>query len=282
MIKKVTAVLLVLLLAGSGLVWAVEGETTDPLSAGDPFYDSIISLLTAQFELSGEPVEQMLILNSLADQLVEAILAGADAVYLEELLAELENSEALIDQMLMLIAGLESGENDNPENSAADEEAENGAADAAGDLDQEDEALDEAIDAVMAGRETRGWRLREKVADESLPEHVRANAQRALDQMTRAMVWTQSGEEGPPPWAAAQVRERWEWSESGREGPPPWANRSTNHNGEIEDDNNENDDNGNENDDNGNEDDEDDGDDGRGPGRNGGKNSGNGKGNGGK
>lgn len=56
------------------------------------------------------------------------------------------------------------------------------------------------------GRIRRGWRLRQKVADESLPAHVRANAQKALNNMARAMehhAWAQSGEEGPPPWAKA-------------------------------------------------------------------------------
>ena len=35
---------------------------------------------------------------------------------------------------------------------------------------------------------------------------------------------SESGEEGPPPWAGGpKAEQRQQWSESGEEGPPPWA-----------------------------------------------------------
>ncbi|HHX87323.1 MAG TPA: hypothetical protein GX693_03975 [Firmicutes bacterium] len=60
-------------------------------------------------------------------------------------------------------------------------------------------------------KKERGWRLREKVADESLPEHVRNNAQNALNNMQRAEehhAWAQSNQGGPPPWSAAYEKQQ--------------------------------------------------------------------------
>jgi hypothetical protein len=37
--------------------------------------------------------------------------------------------------------------------------------------------------------------------------------------------------DGPPTWAPEHARERWEWSQTGQEGPPPWANGRNNSNG---------------------------------------------------
>ena len=221
MVKVAVVVLLVLALAGGGMVWAEDGDSTNSLVDGDPFYDSVISMLTAQYQLSIDPVEQAMILNSLADQITGAILAGADAAYLEELLSELENSEALIDEIMASLIGQEEGDpegeageeldNDtgtDPENDPeGDPEEEADGDDPEGEIGDEDETEDE-IDEIISGRERRGWRLREKVADESLPEHVRANARRALENQARAMehaAWSRLGLEGPPPWANARA-----------------------------------------------------------------------------
>ena len=52
----------------------------------------------------------------------------------------------------------------------------------------------------------------------------------APDHARERWKWSQSGEEGPPPWVSDHAAERKEWSESGEEGPPPWANGRGNRN----------------------------------------------------
>ena len=187
--KKIAALLLVLLLAGSSAVLALEEEPESTFAPGDTFYDAFIDLKTSQGELTGDLLEKALLLSELADQLVEAIMSETDINYLDELLQQLNLTEA--DIVELMAAYYEDGE---PEDGEPED----------GEPEEGEPEEGEPEDEVEFGCSQRGWRLREKVADESLPEHVRANAQKALDNQARARehhAWAKSGQQGPPPWA---------------------------------------------------------------------------------
>ena len=245
--KKIVAVLLVLLLAGSGAAMALDGQADGNLSPGDAFYDTIMGLKASQYGLAGSLLEQALLQNDLADQLVDAIMAEEDEEVVEELFEDLGKAEAAVDGIMSLLMEEDPVDDpaddpvddpaddpvddpaddpvddpaDDPVDDPADDPVDDPADDPVDDPGDDDEGDgDDEIDEIISGRERRGWRLREKVADETLPAHVRANAQKALDNMARAME--------KQAWKAALKAA---WAESEQEGPPPWANGKPNRNG---------------------------------------------------
>jgi hypothetical protein len=212
MVRKIAALLLVLLLAGSGAALALEGATGSTLSPGDAFYNAFLDLKTSQYELTEDLLEKALLLDELADQLVDAIMSESDMNYLDELLEQLSLTEADIAALIAAYYednGDPNGEDpdgEDPDGEDPDGEDPNGEDPDGEDPDGEDPDGEdpEDPDEDEFGCSQRGRRLREKVADESLPEHVRANAQKALDNQVRAMehhAWAQSGQQGPPPWS---------------------------------------------------------------------------------
>lgn len=170
--KKVALWLLVFLLAGgTGAVWASE------TGAGSKI------LSTLGLSLSATEAED-------GPDLAEDPSDGVEPELPDPLEGEEEEDESVTEDPEGAGEEPEGTEPDNPEE---DSEGEDGTG---GDNGDDGQPADQG----------RGWRLREKVADETLPEHVRNNAQKALNNMQRAEehhAWAQSNQGGPPPWSSA-------------------------------------------------------------------------------
>ncbi len=156
MLKKGLIIMAAVLLLFGGTVWALDGSGPETgLTPEDPFYDAARAVEDAQYELTADLEERIMIQNEYSERRLAAMENAGNSDDFNELLDAYAEHERELGELL---EGL-----DEPD-------------------------FDRVYELVIESSEQKSVRLTEMLEDDELPEEAKEGAQKALDNQEKAMI----------------------------------------------------------------------------------------------